>query len=473
MNLKGTTTQERRAAGFWPSVKEALRGSEQDFTEGNLRRAVVLLAIPMVLEMAMESLFAIVDVYFVSSLGTGAVAAVGLTESLLTIVYTIGMGMGMAATAMVARRIGEKDPEGAALAAVQAIGLGAGVSVGLGIAGWALAGKLLEAMGSEPEVVRAGRNYAAWVLGGSAMPLLLILINAIFRGAGDAAIAMRVLWLGNGLNILLDPVLIFGWGPVPALGVTGAGIATVVGRGIGVAYQIWILARGNGRVRIRRRHLRFCRQAAADLARVSFTGMTQFFIATASWIGLMRIVAVFGSAALAGYTIAIRIITFSILPAWGLSNAAATLVGQNLGAGKPDRAEKSVWLTALYNVGFLGVIGVLFLVFGHHFMRFFTAEAEVIRTGADCLRYVSYGYVFYAFGMVLVNAFNGAGDTWTPTVLNFFCFWLCELPLAWLLAMPLDHGPRGVFLSITVAESALAVVSLIVFRRGRWKTKRI
>lgn len=289
----------------------------------------------------------------------------------------------------------------------------------------------------------------------------------------DAAVAMRVLWFGNGLNILLDPCLIYGWGPFPELGVTGAGVATVIGRGAGAACQVWILARGNGRVRIRREHLRFCRKATADLARVSLTGMAQFFIATAGWIGLMRITAMFGSNALAGYTIAIRIITFSILPAWGLSGAASTLVGQNLGAEKPDRAEKSVWLTAAYNTAFLGVIGVAFLIFGHHFMGFFTADPEVIRVGADCLRFISYGYLFYALGMVLVNAFNGAGDTWTPTVLNFFCFWLWELPLAWVLALPLDLGPRGVFLAITVAESTLAVASLIAFRRGRWKKKKI
>jgi putative MATE family efflux protein len=401
------------------------------------------------------------------------VATVGLTEAVVTLVFGVAIGLSMATTAMVARRIGEKDRDGAACAAVQAILLGLGVSVVFGAMGVIAAPHILGLMGADAEVVRVGSSYTAVLLGGTVTIVLLFLINAVFRGAGDAAIAMRVLWLANAVNLVLDPCLIFGLGPFPELGVTGAAVATTIGRGTGVVFQLVLLARGRGRVALRRSDLRLDLGVMARLVRVSLGGIFQFLIATASWLGLVRILAVFGSAALAGYTIAIRVVIFSILPSWGLSNAAATLVGQNLGAGKPDRATRAVWLTALYNVGFLGLVAVVFLLWAHPIVRLFTADPVVVRVGADCLRTISYGYVFYAFGMVIVQAFNGAGDTWTPTVINLCCYWLFQIPLAWALARPLGLGAHGVFLAIAIAESLIAVVGLAVFRLGRWKTRTV
>jgi putative MATE family efflux protein len=457
----------------WRAVAESLAGSDQDFTEGSLERGIVLLAVPMVLEMTLESVFAVCDVFFVSRLGPAAVATVGLTEAVVTLVFGVAIGLSMATTAMVARRIGEKDRDGAACAAVQAILLGLGVSVVFGAMGVIAAPHILGLMGADAEVVRVGSSYTAVLLGGTVTIVLLFLINAVFRGAGDAAIAMRVLWLANAVNLVLDPCLIFGLGPFPELGVTGAAVATTIGRGTGVVFQLVLLARGRGRVALRRSDLRFDLGVMTRLVRVSLGGIFQFLIATASWLGLVRILAVFGSAALAGYTIAIRVVIFSILPSWGLSNAAATLVGQNLGAGKPDRATRAVWLTALYNVGFLGLVAVVFLLWAHPIVRLFTADPVVVRVGADCLRTISYGYVFYAFGMVIVQAFNGAGDTWTPTVINLCCYWLFQIPLAWALARPLGLGAHGVFLAIAIAESLIAVVGLAVFRLGRWKTRTV
>jgi putative MATE family efflux protein len=457
----------------WRAVAESLAGSDQDFTEGSLERGIVLLAVPMVLEMTLESVFAVCDVFFVSRLGPAAVATVGLTEAVVTLVFGVAIGLSMATTAMVARRIGEKDRDGAACAAVQAILLGLGVSVVFGAMGVIAAPHILGLMGADAEVVRVGSSYTAVLLGGTVTIVLLFLINAVFRGAGDAAIAMRVLWLANAVNLVLDPCLIFGLGPFPELGVTGAAVATTIGRGTGVVFQLVLLARGRGRVALRRSDLRLDLGVMARLVRVSLGGIFQFLIATASWLGLVRILAVFGSAALAGYTIAIRVVIFSILPSWGLSNAAATLVGQNLGAGKPDRATRAVWLTALYNVGFLGLVAVVFLLWAHPIVRLFTADPVVVRVGADCLRTISYGYVFYAFGMVIVQAFNGAGDTWTPTVINLCCYWLFQIPLAWALARPLGLGAHGVFLAIAIAESLIAVVGLAVFRLGRWKTRTV
>jgi putative MATE family efflux protein len=454
-------------------LRQAVQGTEQDYTEGPLGRAVFLLAVPMVLEMAMESVFGIVDVFFVGRLGADAVAAVGLTEAFLTVVYSIGLGLSMATTALVARRIGEKDPEEAARAAVQAIVIGVAVSVPFAVAGVAYARELLVLMGAPSSVVEAGWSYAAWMLGGNASILLIFLINAVFRGAGDASIAMRSLWLANGINIVLDPCLIFGLGPFPEMGVAGAGLATTIGRSVGVAYQLRSLSRPGGHLRLARRHLVFDGRIALRLLRLSVGGTGQFLIGTASWLGLVRILTPFGAAALAGYTIALRIIVVALLPAWGLSNAVATLVGQNLGAGKPDRAERSVWIAGLYNMAFLLGVMVLFLWGAEPLVGLFTSDPEVLRWGALCLRVVSYGYAFYAWGMVMVQAFNGAGDTTTPTWINLACYWLFQIPVAWALARTLALGPLGVFLAITLAESAIAVVGLLVFRRGAWKRRMV
>jgi putative MATE family efflux protein len=464
-----TTTQ----LSFWSSVWEALQGSHQDFTTGNLNRAILLLAIPMVLEMALESLFAVVDVFWVGRLGANAVATVGLTESLLSLVFAVAMGLSLSTTAMVARRIGEKDAEGAAVAGVQAIALGLAVSVALGVPCFFLAPNLLSAMGASPEIVREGSGYARIALGGSGVVLMLFLNNAIFRGAGDAAIAMRLLWVSNAINLVLDPCLIFGLGPFPRLGVTGAALATFTGRGIGVAYQFYRLLHGTERIRILRNQLRLDWSVLLRLVRVSLTGILQFAIAHTSWIGLVRIVSMFGSAALAGYTIAIRILIFVILPSWGLSNAAATLVGQNLGAKQPDRAETSVWRTGFYNMLFLGGVGVFFILFAEPAVRLFTQDPAVVPLGATCLRILSYGNIGYAYGMVMVQAFNGAGDTVTPTFVHLFGFWLLEIPLAYWLAIPAGYQAKGVYFSIVIAEAAIAAAGILLFRRGRWKLQTI
>ena len=458
---------------LWSSIREAVRGSHQDFTTGSLNRAILLLAIPMVLEMVLESLFAVVDVFWVGRLGADAVATVGLTESLLSLVFAVGLGLSLSTTAMVARRIGEKDPEGAAVAGVQAIVLGLGVSVAIGLPCFFLAPRLLQLMGASPQVVTVGSGYARIALGGSGAILMLFLNNAIFRGAGDAAIAMRLLWVSNIINLVLDPCLIFGWGPFPKLGVTGAALATFTGRSIGVGYQFYRLLRGSERIRILTKQIRVDFSVLLRLVRVSLTGILQFAIAHTSWIGLVRIVSIFGSAALAGYTIAIRIVIFIILPSWGLSNAAATLVGQNLGAKQPQRAESAVWRTGFYNMIFLGVIGVLFVVFADPIVRLFTHDPEVIPLAASCLRIVSYGNIGYAYGMVMLQAFNGAGDTVTPTIVNFFGFWMLEIPLAYFLAIPMRMQARGAYFSIVAAEAAIAGVSIVLFKRGYWKKQQI
>ena len=458
---------------LWASLREAVRGSHQDYTEGSLNRAILLLAVPMVLEMVLESLFAVVDVFWVGRLGADAVATVGLTESLLSLVFAVGIGLSLSTTAMVARRIGEKDHEGAAVAGVQAIVLGLAVSVVIGIPCWIWASRLLSLMGASPEIVALGSGYTRIALGGSGAILLLFLNNAIFRGAGDAAIAMRLLWVSNIINLILDPCLIFGLGPFPRLGVTGAALATFTGRSIGVGYQFYRLLRGTERIRILYRQLRVNLTILLRLLRVSLTGILQFTIAHTSWIGLVRIVSVFGSAALAGYTIAIRVVIFLILPSWGMSNAAATLVGQNLGAGKPERAESAVWRTGFYNMIFLGGIGLFFVFFAEPIIRLFTQDPAVVPLGAACLRIVSYGNVGYAYAMVMLQAFNGAGDTVTPTIVNFFGLWLLEIPLAYWLAIRLDFRSNGVFWSIVVAEASIAAASAILFKRGHWKTQKI
>ena len=474
--MEATETQNTSAApqpSLWKSIREAVRGSHQDFTTGSLNRAILLLAIPMVLEMVLESLFAVVDVFWVGRLGADAVATVGLTESLLSLVFVVGLGLSLSTTAMVARRIGEKDPNGAAVAGVQAIVIGLAVSLAIGLPCFFFAPRLLQLMGASPQVVAVGSSYARIALGGSGAILMLFLNNAIFRGAGDAAIAMRLLWVSNIINLVLDPCLIFGWGPFPKLGVTGAALATFTGRSIGVAYQFYRLLRGSERIRILRQHIRINLSVLLRLVRVSLTGILQFAIAHTSWIGLVRIVSIFGSAALAGYTIAIRIVIFVILPSWGLSNAAATLVGQNLGAKQPQRAETSVWRTGFYNMIFLGAIGVIFVVFAEPIVRLFTHDPQVVPLAASCLRIISYGNIGYAYGMVMLQAFNGAGDTITPTIVNFFGFWLLEIPLAWFLAIPMRMQAKGAYFSIVVAEAAIAAVSIVLFKRGYWKNQQI
>jgi len=458
---------------LWSSIREAIRGSHQDYTTGNLNRAILLLAIPMVLEMVLESLFAVVDVFFVGRIGANAVATVGLTESLLSLVFAVAIGLSMSTTAMVARRIGEKDPEDASIAGVQAIILGLSVSLLVGVPSFIYAPRLLQLMGAAPEIVSTGSGYARIALGGCGAIMMLFLNNAIFRGAGDAAIAMRLLWLSNLINLVLDPCLIFGLGPFPRLGVTGAALATLTGRSIGVLYQFYRLARGTERLPSLARHLRLNIAVLWRLIRVSITGILQFAIAHTSWIGLVRIVSVFGAAALAGYTIAIRIVIFVILPSWGLSNAAATLVGQNLGAGKPDRAETSVWRTGFYNMLFLGSVGVILILFAEPIVRLFTHDPEVIPLAASCLRILSYGNIGYAYGMVMLQAFNGAGDTVTPTWVNLFGFWFLEIPLAYWLAIPLNLRSKGVFFSIVIAECSIAAAGIVLFRRGRWKQQNI
>jgi putative MATE family efflux protein len=460
-------------ASLWSSIREAIRGSHQDFTTGSLNRAILLLAIPMVLEMVLESLFAVVDVFWVGRLGADAVATVGITESLLSLVFAVGLGLSLSTTAMVARRIGEKDAAGAAVAGVQAIAIGLAVSLLMGLPCLFFAPSLLRLMGASPQIVAVGSGYARIALGGGGAILMLFLNNAIFRGAGDAAIAMRLLWVSNIINLILDPCLIFGVGPFPKLGVTGAALATFTGRSIGVLYQFYRLLRGTERIRILRRQIRLNFSVLWRLLRVSLTGILQFAIAHTSWIGLVRIVSVFGAAALAGYTIAIRIVVFIILPSWGLSNAAATLVGQNLGAKQPERAETSVWRTGLYNMLFLGVVGIFFVLFAEPVVRLFTHDPLVVPLAASCLRIISYGNIGYAYGMVMLQAFNGAGDTITPTIVNFFGFWLLEIPLAYFLAITAGMRANGVYVSIVVAEAFIAGASIILFKRGRWKRQQI
>jgi len=459
--------------GVWATLREAIRGSRIDYTTAPVGKAVVMLAVPMVMEMAMESVFAVVDVFWVAHLGADAVATVGLTESMLTIIYTVAMGLSIGATALVARRIGEHDPDGAARAAGQSVLLGLLVAIGIAVLAAPTAPGLLRLMGATPQVVETGSGFTRVMLGGNATVLLLFLLNAVFRGSGDAAIAMRVLWLGNALNIVLGPCFIFGLGPFPELGVMGAAVATNIGRGTAVIYQLISLTRGRGRVRIGLRDLKLDLEIMKTVLRLSGSGTVQILIGTASYVGLVRIISVFGSAALAGYTIGFRLIIFCLLPAFGISNAAATMVGQNLGANKPDRAERAVWTAVWYATIFLGVVSVIFLAGARPITGLFTSDPEVQAFAVSCLRTVSLGFVFYGAGMVLTSSFNGAGDTWTPTMINLFIFWVWEIPLAWWLATGAGFGPRGVFIAMTVSYSTLAVVSAILFRRGGWKSKKV
>ncbi|NNF57418.1 MAG: MATE family efflux transporter [Rhodothermaceae bacterium] len=452
---------------------DAVRGTARDYTQGSIGRAILLLAVPMMLEMVMESVFAVVDVYFVSSLGASAVATVGLTESVMTLMYAVAIGFAMGTTALVARRIGEKDPEAAANAAVQAIALAVAASIPFMLIGLFFARDILALMGADAWSLEHGYRYTQWMMGSNVVIMLLFVINAIFRGAGDAAIAMRVLWIANGINIVLDPALIFGWGPLPELGITGAAVATTIGRGIGVATQLWVLLRGAKHIRVLTTQIRIQGAVMMQLARTSAGGIGQLIIATSSWIGLVRIVSEFGSEALAGYTIAVRVFLFTLLPSWGLANAAATLVGQNLGAGQPERAERSVWITGWANMAFLAVVSLVYIVLDEQLMRLFTDEVAVVEPGADALRIMAYGYVIFSWGMVMPQAFNGAGDTLTPTKINFLCFWLLEIPLAYLLALRWGVGANGVYWSIVVAETAAALLAIALFRRGTWKLTQV
>ncbi|MDP6537826.1 MAG: MATE family efflux transporter [Gammaproteobacteria bacterium] len=458
----------------WQLFRQALAGdSDINYTEGSIARVTILLAIPMILEMAMESVFAIVDIFFVSSLGTDAVATVGLTEAVITLLYAIAIGLSMGATAMVARRIGEQDSEGASIAAGQIMWIGVFVSVVVGLIGIFFARNILAMMGAEESVIEQGANYTRLMFGACSSIVFLFLINAIFRGAGDATIAMRALWLANGINIVLDPCFIFGLGPFPELGVTGAAVATNIGRSIGVLYGLYHLVKGDGRLQLHLANMGLRLAVAWSLVRISAGGMAQFLVATASWVFLMQIVSGFGSAAVAGYTIAVRVVMFSILPAWGLSNAAATLVGQNLGAGLPERAETTTWKIAKYNSMYMGLAAALMLLFTQPIVAMFSQEAEVLSYAMQCLRIFAYGYVFWGFGMAIIQAFNGAGDTMTPTYINIFCFWIVQVPLAYTLALGMGIGPVGVFWAVFVSDVLAGIVGVALFLRGKWKLRMV
>lgn len=458
---------------LWQVIRQSLKGEHHDYTSETLNRAVLLLAVPMVLEMIMESLFAVVDVFWVSRLGKEAIAVVGLTESVMSLVYAVAIGISIAATAIVARRIGEKNPEAAAHAAGQILVLGLVVSAAIGaVLAW-FAPQILHLMGADPATVVLGTNFSRIMLGCNATVFMIFLINAIFRGAGDAVLAMRTLWLANALNIVLGPCFIFGLGPFPELGVTGAAVATNIGRGIGVLYQLWHLVGQRSRVRVQFSHLKPDWPLLGNILRTAGNGIAQLLISTTSWVGLFKILSVFGSSAVAGYTIAIRIVIFALMPAWGLANAGATLVGQNLGAGKPDRAEAAVKIATKFNMIFLGIVGLVFVALAYPLVGIFSQDPEVHTHGARALWIVSLAFPLYAAGMCLEAAFNGSGDTWTPTRLNFFCFWLGQIPLAWLLADFLKLGPVGVFIAVPTSFTVLALWSAVLFKRGKWKEKKV
>ncbi|MCF8302166.1 MAG: MATE family efflux transporter [Bacteroidales bacterium] len=454
-------------------IKQSISGTEYDYTNGSLPRAILLLSIPMVLEMVMESVFAIVDIYFVSRLGPEAVATVGLTESLINIIYALGVGFSIATTALISRRIGEKNHEKAAISAVQAIITGIVVSVLIAVPGIIFSKDLLKLMGASAAIYNEMHMYTAIMLGSNITIILLFIINAVFRSSGYPAISMRVLWIANLLNLVLDPILIFGLGPIPALGLEGAAIATTIGRGLAIIYQVYLLANGKQRLRILRRHLLINWQIILSVFRLSTGAVTQHLVSTLSWIGLVRIIAEFGSEVIAGYTIAIRVIIFVILPSLGISNAAATLVGQNLGAKQPFRAERSVWLAGKLNMLLLGVIGILFIVLPETILGLFLSETSVISSGSTGLQIISFGFVMYGLGMVLVESINGAGDTATPVKINILCFWIIEIPLAYMLAIYFGMQEKGVYYSIIIAESLMTLMALAIFKRGKWKLKQV
>ncbi|MBN2611831.1 MAG: MATE family efflux transporter [Bacteroidales bacterium] len=460
-------------SNFFRDIIESLKGIEQDYTSMKLRRAIVLLAIPMVIEMIMESLFALADIYFVSQLGAEATATVGITESLMTIIYSIGMGLAMATTGLVSRRIGEKHEKDAANTAVQAIILGIVLSIPFFIAGTFYSKQILNLMGSSDGVINDGNKYSAILIGSNAIIMLLFINNAIFRSAGDAMVPMIVMIVANLINIVLDPCLIFGWGPFPEMGLTGAAVATCIGRSIGVIMQIFMLTRKHRRIYINLKSVILDLKIILKLLGLSAGGIGQFLISTTSWVFLYRIMTEFGDHVVAGYTIAIRLLIFSLLPAWGLSNAASTLVGQNLGAKHPERAERSAWMISYVNMAFLSVVGIVFYAGSGYFVPLFTSDPLIIEIGIECLKILSFGYLFYGLGMVMSQSFNGAGDTFTPTIINFICFWLIEIPLAYLLALYLNMGAKGVFLSVVIAESLLGLFAFLIFKRGKWKLREI
>ena len=451
----------------------AVTGKETEFTTGSIRKAIFMLSIPMILEMMMESIFAIVDIAYVSQVSVNAVATIGLTESVITLVYAVAIGLSIAATAVVARRIGEKDIKGARESAVQAILLGIVVAIIVGAIGFFYAKEILSLMGAEQDLINEGYGYTQLLIGGNITILLLFLINAIFRGAGDASIAMWTLVLSNGLNIILDPIFIFGWGPIPEYGVMGAAIATNIGRGTAVLFQLGILFFGWSRIKIGLNDVVLRLSVMFNLIKVSMGGIAQFLIGTSSWVFLMRMMSEFGSEVLAGYTIAIRVMLFTLMPSWGMSNAAATLVGQNLGAKQPERAETSVWKTARYNAYFMAIVSVIYLLFAHNIVGWFSDNPVVVENGGLCLQIIAAGYIFYAYGMVVTQAFNGAGDTKTPTKINLIAFWMFQLPFAYLAAITFKMGALGVFLAITLAEVMLAVIAIVWFKKGNWKKVQV
>lgn len=468
-----TAAANGRGRPFWRVVRAALAGRTHDLTEERLGRAILLLAVPMVIEMLMESIFVVVDIFWVSHRGADAVAIVGLTESMMAVLYAVALGLGMAATAVVARRIGEKDPDGAARAAVQVLGLAAAVAVALGAAGAILAPRLLAALGGDPAAIEQHGDFARVMLGGSVTVFLLFAANAVFRGAGDPAIAMRTLWLANAVNLALGPCLLFGWGPFPELGVAGAAVATTVGRGAGVLYQLAHLVRRSGHLAIRRRHLAIEPAVLAGLVRVGAVGVGQMLVGTVSWIGMARLLAPFGSAALAGYVVAMRVIMFAVLPASGLALAASTLVGQSLGAGQPGRAEDAVWTVARWNLAFLGGVALVLALAAGPIVRLFPGDPAMHALGATAIRVIACGLPMNAYAMVLCCAFNGAGDTWTPTLLNLAAFCGVQIPLAWILARPAGLGAEGVLTAVPVGFAVLAALAVIQFRRGGWKAHRV
>lgn len=469
MTHQHTNSFKKYIQYFWIAIS----GKETEFTTGSIRKAIFMLSIPMILEMLMESIFALVDIAYVSKVSVNAVATIGLTESVITLVYALAIGLSMAATAVVARRIGEKDIDGARVAAVQAISLGIVISIVIGILGVLFAKDILALMGAEPDLVAEGYGYTQFLIGGNITVVLLFLINAIFRGAGNASIAMWALVLSNGLNIILDPMFIFGFGPIPEMDVKGAAVATNIGRGTAVLFQLGILFFGWGKIKLMAKDLVLNFKVMLNLIKVSLGGIAQFLIGTSSWIFLMRIMSEFGSEVLAGYTIAIRVMMFTLMPSWGMSNAAATLVGQNLGAKQPDRAERSVWKTGKYNAYFMGTVSLVYLIFANTIISWFNTTPEVVKSGALCLQVLALGYVFYAYGMVMTQAFNGAGDTGTPTKINLIAFWVFQLPLAYISALVLGWGATGVFVAITAAEVLIAVLAMVWFKKGNWKKVQV
>jgi putative MATE family efflux protein len=471
--LSGFISKKFDIRQFWKDCKEAISGTERDFTQTSPGKAIMILAIPMVLEMAMESVFAIVDIFFVSKLGAGAVATVGITESVMTLVYALGAGLSVATTALVSRRIGEKKKKEASVVAFQAILAGFFVSMVISVPGILYAKPFLKVMGATEQMIQEYFWYPALMFGGNMVIMLLFIINAVFRSSGDAAISMRIMWFANIINMILDPLLIFGIGPLPELGIMGAALATNIGRFLAVLYQFFVLFSGKHRVRLYLSSIKLKIQVMGKLLRISAGGILQNLIATSSWILLVRIISSSGPDALAGYTIAIRIILFVLLPASGLSNAASTLVGQNLGAGQPEKAERSVWLTGYINMILMGVVGFVLILVPEPAIRLFIDSPEVVHNGVKCLRIISYGFILYGLGMAMFQGFNGSGDTMTPTIACFFCFWLIEIPLAYLLAITLDMGITGASTAIVTAESLLALTGLVLFKRGKWKLRKV